>query len=229
MNQSTTLSIREISRRTGIPESTLRYYRYLFPEYIPTVGSGRNRRHPEQAMAVFRRISRLFTAGESRSTVRRELGGASPARAPDGPFWNGEPQATVTRGYEVELAKPAGDLDRLDIEHLLTAMMVRDRELASMHRELLELLEKLLHALGSLASAQATGWRAQRTEPAIPPPRSEPAAGRQSPSEALELERLRESLQRERETVERLRHARLELEQRLARLEREGGGRRRKR
>jgi hypothetical protein len=117
-------------------------------------------------------------------------------------------------------------------------MMVRDRELATMHRELLELLEKLIHALGSMAGARV-GWTATSSlESAIPPPRPEPAtAAASEPTQAEppsgddspELQRLRESLAREQETVERLRKARLELEQRLARLKREEGKRGRRR
>lgn len=226
MNQTQgSLSIREISRRTGVPESTLRYYRSLFPEHIPTLGSGRKRRHPEGAVPVFLRIAGLFAAGQSRVTVRRELQGGPPEA-------DGESPLEVTRGHQVQLLEPAGRLGPRELEQLLTAMMVRDRELVAMHRDLLELLEKLIHSLGALAGTP--DWRrGGRLEPAIPPPRPGPAVASRPDSDAeerettagsLELERLRESLQRERETVERLRRARLELEQRLTRLEREGGG-----
>ncbi len=90
-----------------------------------------------------------------------------------------------------------------------------------MHRELLEMVGQLLHALGRLADVRPAGPMA-RPETAIPPPPAEPArdfdgAGVGPP----ETERLRETLARERETVERLRKARLELERRVARLERE--------
>jgi DNA-binding transcriptional MerR regulator len=227
------LSIREISRRTGVPESTLRYYRSLFSEHIPTLGSGRNRRHPEGAMTVFLRIAGLFAAGESRTTVRRELQGGPPGAESVGRSEDGESPVELTRGYRVEVAQPPGRLAPQELEQLLTAMMVRDRELVAMHRDLLELLEKLIHTLGSLAGTPA--WRSgDRLEPAIPPPRLEPTVGarpesdaeeREAPAGPLELERLRESLQRERETVERLRRARMELEQRLTKLEREGGER----
>ncbi len=239
MNQTQgTLSIREISRRTGVPESTLRYYRSLFPEYIPTLGSGRNRRHPEGAVSVFLRIASLFAAGETRVTVRRELRGDPSMEDRVERSQDGESSAELTRAFPVELAGAPGRLAPQELEQLLTAMLVRDRELVTMHRDLLELLEKLIHTLGSLAGSPA--WKyGDRLEPAIPPPRGDlgvPDRGRpdaeeqQTPAGPLELERLRESLQRERETVERLRRARLELEQRLARLEREGGkGERRKR
>jgi DNA-binding transcriptional MerR regulator len=232
MNQTPgSLSIREISRRTGVPESTLRYYRSLFPEYIPTLGSGRNRRHPEEAVSVFLRIARLFANGETRGTVRRELQRGPPLAEHVERSRDGESSVELTRAFPVEVAEPPGRLAPHELDQLLAAMLVRDRELVTMHRDLLELLEKLIHTLGSLAGSPA--WKyGDRLEPAIPPPRQEPAMAtrgqsdseeRQTPGGPLELERLRDSLQRERETVERLRRARLELEQRLARLEREGG------
>jgi len=217
------LSVREISRRTGLPESTLRYYRKLFAQYVPTVGSGRARRHPEAAVAVFQRISRLFAAGESRGAILRELGGARVAFEPAAAEYvsEGRPAVEFTPRYELAVAEPEGVVRSRDVEKLLTAMMVRDRELITMHRDLLELLEKLIQTLGSLATAWASvsPREARDTELAIPPPVE--AVAEQAAVESLELDRLRESLARERETVERLRRARLELEQRLARLERE--------
>lgn len=217
------LSIREISRRIGVPESTLRYYRKLFPNHIPTAGSGRGRRHPEDAVALFQQISRLFAAGESRAAVLRELersrGTFEPAA---GYVSEGPPAVELVPGRELAIAEHERQVRSRDMERLLTAMMVRDRELAAMHRDLLELLEKLIHTLGSLATAWArVGAKGtSEAEMAIPPLAPEAEAERPVP-DSLELERLRESLARERETVERLRRARLELEQRLTRLERE--------
>jgi DNA-binding transcriptional MerR regulator len=218
------LSIREIARRTGLPESTLRYYRSVFPDQIPTIGVGRNRRHPEEAITVFQLIAGMFADGQSRNTVRRQLEGGSLEHEPQ-VARGGEPVDGVARRYEIAVAHP--QLPSREIEDLLTALLVRDRELAAMHRELLEMVGQLLHALGRLATARPAVW-GERPEVAIPPPpkpptESDETAGSASPAEdRLEVERLRETLARERETVERLRHARLELEQRLAKLEREG-------
>ena len=232
MNEAmSSLSVREIARRTGVPESTLRYYRSLFPEYIPTVGAGRSRRHPEAAVSVFQLIAALFAGGESRGTVRREL-----ARGPvgEGPqvtraVPDAEPSEMRPR-YEIAVAPPAppappAHLTSRDLEDLLTALLVRDRELAAMHRELLDMVGQLIHAMGRMAGAQTAAF--DRPEMAIPPPpEAQPEAQAEAKpaapeGDALELERLRDNLTRERETVERLRKARLELEQRLSKLERE--------
>ncbi len=234
------LTVREISRRTGIPESTLRYYRDVFPDRIPTVGRGRHRRHPAAAVAVYRRIAELFAAGESRAGVRRRLAnaraaspewGSEPADAADdddAPTWHGGVE--VSPAYALERAEGLGGLQPRDLEGLLSAMLMRDRELMAMQRELINLVERLVHVFGSLAAGQGAGWLGRPGE-ALPPPRvgtedddrgaSEPV---DEPVDSEDLERLRQSLEREREMVERLRRARLELEQRLTRLEREGGG-----
>jgi DNA-binding transcriptional MerR regulator len=212
------LSIREIARRTGVPESTLRYYRSIFAEHIPTDGAGRSRRHPDDAVQVFKLISSMFARGASRASVRDEL---------ESLRLNGEP--LVTRGSpdanphdetatRYEITRAETQLPRQDLESLITAMLIRDRELVTMHRELLEMAGQLLHAVGRLAGARPAAPVAP--EAGIPPPREEETAA--SPDDdPLELEKLRQSLAKERDMVERLRHARLELEQRLAKLERE--------
>jgi DNA-binding transcriptional MerR regulator len=225
------LSVREISRRTGVPESTLRYYRKLFANYIPTVGSGRGRRHPEEAVAVFQRISRLFAAGESHGAILRELERGRGVLEPATGYVSERPPAVeVTPAHELAIAEHERQVRFRDMEKLLTAMMVRDRELVSMHRDLLELLEKLIHTLGSLAAAWASVGARETSEAEMAIPAAAAEAEPERPArDSLELERLRESLARECETVERLRRARLELEQRLARLEREESSRGRRR
>lgn len=52
-------TIQRISKELGVPESTLRYWRDRHEEYIPTQGTGRQRRYPGEAVAVFRRIAEL--------------------------------------------------------------------------------------------------------------------------------------------------------------------------
>ncbi|NIR45577.1 MAG: MerR family transcriptional regulator [Gemmatimonadetes bacterium] len=221
-----TLSIREIARRTDLPESTLRYYRTVFGELIPTFGSGRRRRHPEEAIPAFQLIARMFAAGESRGSVRRQLQRATAEDGTEGLVAEPvdiEPESDSERSHPITVAAPAY-LPRPELEDLLAVLLIRDRELASMHRELLEMVGQLLHALGRLADVRPAGPMA-RTESAIAPPPAEPGrdADGSTPAaaEGLEAERLRETLARERETVERLRKARLDLERRVARLERE--------
>lgn len=224
------LSIREIARRIDVPESTLRYYRNAFAAYIPTVGTGRSRRHPEDAVEIFRTISRFFAAGETRETIRNSLAGARLGQpGSQGIIEVKRPSERqlsldIDVSDAVEVVQSGGRLRTREVEQLITAMMVRDREIAQMHRDLLKLVTRMLETLEARLvparepegrGAAVGGQRA--SSPAPPPPPATPQApGRQ------ELERLRETLVVERETVERLRRAKLELEHQVARVEREG-------
>ena len=250
------LSIREISRRTGVPESTLRYYRSLFPGQIPTLGSGRHRRHPEHAVPVFRQISDLFADGESRQGILRQLEEPRPDAAESG-------SAAASRvlrmsearvSPEVEHPLDVSGLPRTvpagDFEGFVAALMARDRELMAMHRGLLDLVGRLIatfEAKKPVAEARAEAATHEAATTRAPPPHeawgggttaaegsveTEPStkASVGSPDSAdaeKQLDRLRQSLEREREMVERLRHSKLEIEQRLARFERDDGGQRR--
>lgn len=53
------LTIQEIGRQLNIPESTLRYWRDRYEEYIPSVGEGRKKRYKQEAVLVFQRIAEL--------------------------------------------------------------------------------------------------------------------------------------------------------------------------
>ncbi len=63
-----TLTIAQIAQALGLPESTVRYYRDHFPDYIPVLGEGRQRRYPAEAVEVFRVIA---------DTLRKDHGSAA--------------------------------------------------------------------------------------------------------------------------------------------------------
>lgn len=63
-----TLTIAEIAQRLGLPESTVRYYRDHFADYIPMIGEGRQRRYPAEAVEVFQVIA---------DTLRKDHGTAT--------------------------------------------------------------------------------------------------------------------------------------------------------
>jgi len=49
-------TIKEIAQQLDLPESTLRKYRDAYIDYIPFVGSGRNKKYESEAVGVFRLI-----------------------------------------------------------------------------------------------------------------------------------------------------------------------------
>lgn len=53
---SNVLTLKDLAIQLDLPESTLRKYRDAFAQYIPTVGSGRDRRYTQDAADVFAAI-----------------------------------------------------------------------------------------------------------------------------------------------------------------------------
>lgn len=66
-------TLTELSRRTGIPESTLRRYRDRFPTFFPAQGRGRQKLYDKEAEEIFRTIKGLFDRGLSAEQVYEEL------------------------------------------------------------------------------------------------------------------------------------------------------------
>ena len=48
------LTIRDISEKTGIAESTVRFYRDKYPEFMAHTGQGRHRRYTPEVVEVVR-------------------------------------------------------------------------------------------------------------------------------------------------------------------------------
>src|SRR3954468_4586199 len=62
-------TLKQLADELRLPESTVRYYRDSFLDHIPSVGTGRRRRYPAQAIAVLRVIARQYAAGKSRAEI----------------------------------------------------------------------------------------------------------------------------------------------------------------
>jgi len=67
------LTIKEIAQVLNIPESTARYYRDKWPEYIPTSGQGRNKRYEPAAVDILRLIAEGLRNGRSATEIENEL------------------------------------------------------------------------------------------------------------------------------------------------------------
>ncbi len=67
------LTAAQIAKELNLPESTVRYYRDRFAEYIPTTGEGRSRRYRPEALEVFRFISDRLRTGMPADVLETEL------------------------------------------------------------------------------------------------------------------------------------------------------------
>jgi DNA-binding transcriptional MerR regulator len=211
-------TLREIARELNLPESTIRYYRDAFAAYIPTVGMGRRRRYPAEALELFRTIA----AGYSQNLSREEIESNLPA-----PTYveQTETKPTALRLHRQPPPPPPEQI---------VAMMDSERErrdvMWQLAREIVRMGEVLeRQQLALMQITQHLDWGANRALPPVPglpvPYTGAPVApAPPRPDEqelARELGSLREELQRERELVERLRRAKLEIERRATSAEKE--------
>lgn len=75
------LSVAEIARRLGVPESTVHYWKNRFAQHLPSAGAGRQKRFKPEAVEVFRVIAEMFSLGHSAQDVMETLGKNFPLTA----------------------------------------------------------------------------------------------------------------------------------------------------
>lgn len=68
-----TLTLKDIAAHLKRPESTVRHWRNVFEPYFPVEGSGRARRYPFEAVAVFELISAAYSEGLDTENVEARL------------------------------------------------------------------------------------------------------------------------------------------------------------
>ena len=119
------LTIKDIARRLNIPESTARYYRDKFPEYVPTVGTGRKKRYKPEAVDILRLIAEGLRNGSSAIEIESELSLQYEAIMDIEP----EPQQLAQqRSNSLELYKQ--DIDsRLELAEAIKALVDQNNEL----------------------------------------------------------------------------------------------------
>lgn len=86
------LSVAEIARKLGVPESTVHYWKNRFAQHLPSQGSGRQKRFRPEAVDVFRVIAEMFSLGHSTQDVMETLGKRFPLSA----TLDGDPNAVGT-------------------------------------------------------------------------------------------------------------------------------------
>jgi DNA-binding transcriptional MerR regulator len=197
MSDAPLYNLREMARVLDLPESTVRYYRDAFAEHIATVGTGRRRRYPEDALATLRSIADGYAKGRTREEIDAELfGGPTPTRtrppARMSALQSEELLATVLDGERERreaMWQMARELVRLgeavERQHLMLGDFAEQpaaaelaEELATLQRELTaerELVERLRKS--RLAIERRAAEAEARLEEA-PPTRSRSVLGR---------------------------------------------------
>lgn len=216
------LTLRAIALALDIPESTVRYHRDTFADYLPVVGRGRRRRYPRTSLALFRTIATAYADGLTRDEIVELL-------AADGDEETPAAKPVVT--YPV--ATPV--LPRAEDGELLALVLDGERE----RREVMWQMAREIVRLGEAIERQHTvlsevaGFLEQQATRSLPPGgdgADVPAANMRG-AEGLQdrLAHMRDELEKERQLVERLRRSKVEIEQRATEAEatlasRERGG-----
>ncbi|MDD4952877.1 MAG: MerR family transcriptional regulator [Desulfovibrionaceae bacterium] len=117
MSEKSLLSVAEIARRIGAPESTVHYWKNRFAQHIPSVGQGRQKRFRSEAVAVFTAISEMLKDGHTAKDVMDRLAKDYPLTAqavpevPDRPAAGQalEPAMNLAAAMGLEMAKSLGE------------------------------------------------------------------------------------------------------------------------
>lgn len=236
MTDQPLFTLRDIAQETGLPESTIRYYRDAFAQYLPTVGTGRRRRYPPDAVATLRLIALWYQEGRSRESIEHELSGLHPPEIHERP-----PQArprsdtrTADEGAAVKLSTPdvlasllEGERDRRQVMWQMAREMVRLGEAVERQHALLGNITERLAVLTDRALPAGQGSAPAGSPPANGDdgPRRRRDDVKVAPEQLLrELSGLREELAAEKDLVERLRKSKMEIERRVAEAEERAAG-----
>ena len=248
VTQESLYTLRGVAEELDLPESTVRYYRDAFSDFVPTVGTGRRRRYPAEAVAILRLVADGFAQNDTREQIaatlrekalevvpqasaaspvddpRPDLRVADPEQEPESPEQPPQspattPTALVPTGGAAEAAVWSSETDRIEtllIELLqgeqdrreTTSHLVREffrlgEVVEKLHIKMTQVFEQVADQPNLLAGASSETDSGSATEVA-------------SSESREELEGLREALRGERELVDRLRKAKLDIERRAA-------------
>lgn len=178
------MSLREIGRRLDIPPSTIVYYKDRFQAHLPhTIGSGRSRRYPEEALAVFASIREMFAKSWPAEQIEAELAAnlpeSSDAAAPSAsassqrtPDLGGLAEALTGLSEDLTernaLKSEIGAL-RENLDRIVAAQASLEQNLAVREAKLLERMDELGRQNRRLEEMLAESGQ---TSPADGPPKS---------------------------------------------------------
>ncbi len=207
-------TIRDVARELGLPESTVRYYRNAFSAYLPSVGTGRRRRYPPEAIPLLRLVAEGYAQNRPRAEIEQALSeslgassGGKPATAIAPPGFGGNMHRD-----ELLVTVLDGERERREVMWQMARELVRLGEaIERQHVILSRLADQVASPARTLPGAAEAAARSATSSAA--------SAAPAPPAAQYELDQLRQELARERELVERLRRSKLEIERRAAEAE----------
>lgn len=203
-------TIREIARELNLPESTIRYYRDAFALYLPTWGMGRRRRYPPEALELLRLIADGYAQSQTREQIEARVQEVAAPVAAARPAPRPTPPTRPVMNEQMTATMLGDELERRDVMWQMAKEIVRIGErIERQHMLLGEIARRL-----ELTSNRTLGSGFDDPIAAIPSSTSHGAANDVEQKLEGELRQMREELERERELVERLRRAKLDIERR---------------
>jgi DNA-binding transcriptional MerR regulator len=179
MSDETLFTLKQLAEQLGLPESTIRYYRDAFLDHIPSVGTGRRRRYPAQAVAVLRTIAKSYASGRSRAEIIAAIHDRAGTSAQS---------VTAMPAEKAQRTVPLEDVTNVD---LLAAILDGEREqrdaLWQMAKEIVrltEVLESQDKVLNEIADQAGVGTGAPRLQYTSAPLLSSPATPAPPPATA---------------------------------------------
>ena len=228
MSDTTLYGLCELARELNLPESTTRYYRDVFSPYVPSVGSGRRRRYPEEALTVLRFIAEAFAVGRTRDEIREALtnGGAPLNPTFEGTEPTQEPFTPSTRSDQVTASLIEGEREQRELMWQMIRELSRFGDaIERQHYILSELVDHVFHnadrQLPSVNSESSVETVVDADVVLDSEADVEEMSNNVSPVSPPDVEALRKALETERDLVNKLRQSKLELERRAASAESE--------
>jgi DNA-binding transcriptional MerR regulator len=221
MSDPTLYGLCELARELGLPESTTRYYRDVFAPFVPSVGLGRRRRYPEEALATLRFIARAFAEGRTRDEIARVLaeGGATQAETADTADASSNFATPHARADQVMTSLIDGEREQRELMWQMIRELSRFGDaIERQHYILSELVEHVFHGADRQLPSAGNG---DSIETVVDADIVSEAVDQDLPSSHADVEALRKALEVERDLVERLRQSKLDLERRAAAAEAE--------
>ena len=216
MSEQTLYGLCELARELGLPESTTRYYRDVFAPFVPSVGMGRRRRYPDEALSILRFIAGAFAEGRTREEITRVLAdGVTPSAAePDTADLNINFTPPPSKSDPVMTSLIDGEREQRELMWQMIRELSRFGDaIERQHYILSELVEHVFHGADRQLPAAANG---DAIETVVEAELVSEVDEQEDSSTQPDVQALRKALETERDLVESLRQSKLVLVRRAA-------------